>query len=373
MKKILLKLKHFSCSADLVFFCLFWLMVLLVFGTIAQRYIGLYQSQQYFFSSWFFWVGFIPLPSGSLVMSVLFIGLLSKLIFKSPWTKKRIGINVVHLGAMLLLFGGFLTSTFSEEGSMAIVEGETVSYVRDYHDKELVVIDVSQPKTEKVYAFQQGWLQKGKKLSLASLPFSMHVVESYTNCTLAKRKSDDDKEYHGLAKNFFFVPLPREKEEEKNQACLSFLLENAEAANNGIYSLVEEMPITQNISIKDVPYRFELRAKRTYLPFSIRLLDFEKKTYAATEKAKSFSSRIVLSDGGIEQRYFIQMNQPLRYKGYTFYQASFVDGVDAQTSVFAVVKNIGRIFPYLSSIIMCFGLLLHLLLQVPKLVKRGES
>ena len=32
------------------------------------------------------------------------------------------------------------------------------------------------------------------------------------------------------------------------------------------------------------------------------------------------------------------MNEPLRYQGYTFYQASFIDGLDKETTVLATVN-----------------------------------
>ena len=67
------------------------------------------------------------------------------------------------------------------------------------------------------------------------------------------------------------------------------------------------------------------------------------------------------------------MNEPLRHKGYTFFQASFIDDSDVETTVLATVKNYGRLFPYISSIIMSIGLLIHLLLMIPKMVRRKSK
>ena len=57
------------------------------------------------------------------------------------------------------------------------------------------------------------------------------------------------------------------------------------------------------------------------------------------------------------------MNEPLRHYDYTFYQASFIEEGDKETTVLATVKNYGRMFPYISSIIMCIGILVHLLVM----------
>ena len=54
------------------------------------------------------------------------------------------------------------------------------------------------------------------------------------------------------------------------------------------------------------------------------------------------------------------MNQPLRYKGYSFYQSSYIDANGTEFTVLAVVNNIGRLFPYISTIIIALGILAHL-------------
>ena len=67
------------------------------------------------------------------------------------------------------------------------------------------------------------------------------------------------------------------------------------------------------------------------------------------------------------------MNEPLRHQGYTFYQASFIENGLKQTTVLATVKNHGRLFPYISTIIMCIGILYHMLFMVSKRFNRIED
>ena len=90
-----------------------------------------------------------------------------------------------------------------------------------------------------------------------------------------------------------------------------------------------------------------------------------------TEKAPS--SMTTLPEDGISKHILIKMNEPLRHKGYTFYQSSFIESPDGETSVLAAVKNYGRLFPYISSIIMCIGLLLHLIMKLPELFKKRTT
>ena len=125
--------------------------------------------------------------------------------------------------------------------------------------------------------------------------------------------------------------------------------------------------------INDQIFHSEYRRERTYVPFNIELIDFEKIMHPGTNVAKSFSSDVNLIENDIPRRTLIKMNEPLRHKGYTFFQASFIDDSDVETTVLATVKNYGRLFPYISSIIMSIGLLIHLLLMIPKMVRRKSK
>ena len=91
------------------------------------------------------------------------------------------------------------------------------------------------------------------------------------------------------------------------------------------------------------------------MPFEIKLVDFVRTYHPGTDTPKSFKSLVILNNipGNID----IQMNEPLRYGGFTFYQASFIND---EITVLAAVKNYGRLFPYISSIIISLGILFHL-------------
>lgn len=110
--------------------------------------------------------------------------------------------------------------------------------------------------------------------------------------------------------------------------------------------------------------------KLVLLPFSIELIDFEKQFHPQTLIPKSFKSVVNLTDGDLRQERIISMNDPLRYKGYTFYQASFSENSQGESSELAVVKNQGRLFPYISTIIISLGLILHLIFSAPKTKKQ---
>jgi len=67
------------------------------------------------------------------------------------------------------------------------------------------------------------------------------------------------------------------------------------------------------------------------------------------------------------------MNEPLRYRGYTLYQSSFDLSGDTPYTVLTVVENKGRIFPYIASLLIALGLIIHLALRISQRIKGKES
>ena len=140
MKHIIKRVSH----PKIFVYTVIWLMVLTVLGTLAQRNIGLYASQQKYFSSYIIWLGdTIPAPGGRITMIIILVNLASMLFKHNIWKLKKAGIIIVHLGAVLLFIGAGVTAIFSSEGNMVIDEGARSNYVDDYHDMELAIINTS--------------------------------------------------------------------------------------------------------------------------------------------------------------------------------------------------------------------------------------
>lgn len=249
MKRLTIaNISAFLAKPHILFYVLPWLMVLLVWGTLAQSDMGLYEAQTKFFSSWIYWWGPVPLPGGLAAITVIFINLLFKFLFKSHWSPDKIGINITHLGVLLLILGGLLTALSAREGYVILPEGETSAIVFKYD-----------PIEERV--------------------------------------------------------------------------------------LLQEPPLFT-------------------LPFTITLDDFIKEVHPGTDMAKSYHSDIVLNDGYTQWPVRIEMNAPLRFKGYTLYQSSYNDEGAEEITILSVVWNFGRLFPYFASVIIGFGLLVHIAMQL---------
>lgn len=364
------KMIHLFSSPKVVFYTLPWLMLLLVTGTLAQRYIGLYEAERLFFTSFILWVGFIPLPGTYVTLGILSFSLFVKLVLKSPWKRKRAGIIICHMGALLLLFGGLLTAISSEEGYIAFAEGETNNTVSDYHQRHLTVFQ----NDAIIAVLPHQSLAAGEELSLPGVPFTLNITSYCRNCSMEMQRFVTPL-HKGLAETLSLIPIPLAKEDEENLSGIMFEIRDGGEEANGIYLAFEPAPTVPEFSMDGHDYRITLRKQERPLPFKIRLEDFKKTTHPGTDIASEYESTVTLLDDGQEWKAAIRMNEPLRYKGYTLYQSSFIQGTDGKEySILAVVKNMGRVFPYIASIVICMGLIIHLVVRDKKKKnKKGQK
>ena len=360
----------FIGSPKIFAFTVMWMMVLVFVGTIVQRDIGLYAAQQQYFSSWIKWLWYIPLPSGKFIMLIIFLNLSCYFFRPYIFNKNKLGITITHFGVILMIVGGGLTSFFSHEGSVVIGEGEKVDYYENYHQKEFIIVNTSDFNFDQFTVFDYPLLYNGNILSHNSIPFNIEILDYFINCKPVSRIYEGDKNFIGMAKNFFLQKLPVEKEYEKNISGIIYRVLGTQS-EDGIYINYVGQPVTQTLVNDNIEYMLILRRQRTYLPFTLELIDFEKIMYPGTNIAKSYSSSVNLIENNIPRKILIAMNEPLRHRGFTFYQASFFEEGSMQTTVLATVKNHGRLFPYISTVIMCVGILYHMLFMLSRRFNRG--
>jgi len=106
------------------------------------------------------------------------------------------------------------------------------------------------------------------------------------------------------------------------------------------------------------PLLLEYRRRQHPLPFAVTLLDFRKRTYPGTTTAASFESEVELTDParGVTMRRLISMNNPLRYRGYTLFQASYSE-TPVETTVLSVRRDPGVPCVYAGFLTVIAGLI----------------
>lgn len=342
-------------NPTLMFFALPWLMLLLVMGTVAQRYIGLYASQKLFFGSFVLWAGMVPLPGAYSLLALVAASLIAKLLLKSPFSREQSGTILIHISMIVLLLGGLITALCREEGYVVLGQGESAQAVSDYRLRELAVLE----NGTLVKAVPYADLRAGTTVESGAVPFRLRVVRNCFPCG-AQARTQPQENLRGVAAKIELTRAPYAKDDAKNLAGAEIAVTGA-GAEDGTYIAFEGLAAPETIVLAKDRYELMLRPAQRPLPFGVRLLRFTKSDYPGTSEPRAYRSDVVVKDGTLTWNAAIEMNQPLRYKGYTLYQSSFVDdGNGKMMSVLAVVKNAGGWFPYIAITMLCVGLLVHL-------------
>jgi hypothetical protein len=378
---------HFFSSLQLTIVCLSLAVVLVFAGTLAQVRLGLYVAQAEFFRSFLvYWTPQgshwkIPVfPGGWTIGVVLLVNLLAAHIQRWTFSRRKIGLLLVHAGLIVLLAGFFLTEVFQIESQMRLEVGETKNYAEDSRRNELVVLDVTNPDSDKVVAIPQSALEQGGELRPPGLPFALRVRHYLPNSLPAGPMSGGGEKLQagdGLGRRLLFTAAPpagRMDDENKPAAVIEVVAGQQAIGSWTVSTWLTKRPWTtvlqeqfgqllgvpidrpQRFTYAGRSYEIALRPVRYYKPYIITLLEFKHDVYAGTDIPSNFSSKIHLRDParGEDRDVLIRMNSPLRYGGEAYYQAGFEPG--DQVSILQVVRNPAAVTPYVACLLIAAGL-----------------
>lgn len=311
-----------------------------------------------------FWRVLFRLSRGATVAVIIFIA--CQLLFK-----KRAGIVLLHGGIIMLLLSEVITGLWQVEAKMRIEEGQSVNYVSHQASMEIAVIDRSHTHHDQVTTFSQKKLLKPTPhlISSAQLPFDIEIITYFKNTQInpvATLGDTPNLATAGDGLRFVAIQTPQVtgvQADRKADAPAAYvrIIERASGENLGVYLLSIHFDFKiwpQRIQVNNQTFELYLRHKRTYKPYSIKLIDFKHDRYIGTSTPKNFSSEIQLTDPtqNVDRRVKIWMNNPLRYAGETFYQSSFVGD---NITILQVVRNGGWMLPYIALMIVGIGLIVH--------------
>jgi hypothetical protein len=209
--------KFFS-SLRLTVTLLSFALLLVFLGTLAQVHEGLYAAQTRYFKSWLIWKPTIgdsqwpfPFPGGYLIGTLLLINLVAAHIKRFQFTRKKIGIQMIHGGVVLLLLGQLLTDALSRESSVRLFEGSNSNYSEDYRANELVMTDVSDPASDLVVSIPESRVAEKGEIRDAALPVTMRILNYWQNCEVSEIPPESAipvAATNGLYQNTSVLPLP---------------------------------------------------------------------------------------------------------------------------------------------------------------------
>jgi hypothetical protein len=371
----------FFKSFQLTLVLLSLLMCLVVLCTLAQVELGTQGAVNAYMRSFIVWKQLpampfsIPVfPGGALVGLFLTVNLIAKTLDIKP-TWQKAGMWLVHSGLVILFAGEFVAGMMQVDTNMSIEVGQTVNYVQSYKNTELALIDVTDPTWDEVYSVPDTLLAKGGTIAIPGTPLTVNVKRYFANAELSNLAEGGPRSLAtaGIGPQVSVVEKPLVSvDNEMNQAS-AFVEPVAGGRSYGVWLASLAIGAPQSFVHEGRTYLLSMRLRRQYLPYAFTLKQFRHDVYPGTDIPKNFSSLVqVMNPARQESReVLIYMNQPLRYEGKTFYQASF--GKNDTLSILSVVENPGWLLPYVSCVLVSLGLLVHFAIVLRRSLQRRQD
>ncbi len=293
---------------------------------------------------------------------------------------KQGGNVLLHLGVGLLMLGQFTFGDRQTEQKLTLIEGQSTNTFVNLDEVELQLIR-TEDGVQTVTAIPASRLEAAAKKHVViddpALPVKVRVEQFFENSTLAA-PGDENPATQGMGLQYAAVARDKSggaKMETNIPAAYIELLDPESEASLGTY-LVSFMLNDQaalipdgtskdamdSVTIGDASYEIGLRMHREVKPYWVQLDDVQRINWSNSDTPRDFSSfiRIVDHETGEDRKERVWMNNPLRYRGETFYQQNYspLPGGKELTTL-QVVRNSGWLIPYVACSITALGMLVH--------------
>ena len=305
--------------------------------------------------------------------------------------EKRGGIVVLHIGVALLMFSELQVGFTAKENMLALKEGETSSFMRDTRERELAVVYRKGGK-DNVVAIPEVVLvdaaaaedPEGKIVDVETLPFIIRVDSFLRNSSLRSRLPDEKGTTTGLGA--FAVAEEKDPvtgmDDAHDMSAIGISLLDRSTGKE-LHTLLcaqdvsetRTVPIAEQATVDSKDYQFYLRFQRNYKNYEVELLDVSRTNYVGTATPRDYRSQIVIRDKetGQADEFALWMNNPLRYKGETFYQSGYNELPDGtEMTTLSVVRNTGWMLPYIACMIVAVGMFAQFGLTLGRYLSRFD-
>lgn len=364
------------------------------FATLEQVDNGLYPTlDKYFATDWrsifllpeingkMVW---LPLPGGYWLCAVLLINLVLGGIIRIRKGWRHAGNLVAHFGIILMLAGAGVTYHFSERGNMAVAEGESSNAAEDYMEYVVEVTEIKDGKPGIIHVIRGRDIadledSKLRTFRLPDMPFDLQLT-GYLNNTVpvsANERAPDKQQY--VADGYFLMEKPKlEKAEEAERftaGCYARILQR-DGTKSDPFILAGACFHPFSYRHDGRVFTVDMRKRLWPMPFTLKLDKFTAAFHPGTMMASKFVSNVTRIENGGEAKVTIQMNEPMRYEGLTFFQASYgppgAGPGDKMYSVFEVVRNPADQWPKYSLIIVAAGMGITFLIKLGSFLGSGS-
>jgi hypothetical protein len=355
--------------------------LLTFFATLEQVEYGLYPT----LNKYFHWksVFLIPelkdkmvpliLPGGYWVGVVLLINLTLGGVIRIRKGWKHAGNLISHLGIIFMLVAGGVAHHFSERGNMAVGEGETSNTAEDYFEYVVEVAEIKDGRPASIHVIRGEHLTdleagKTRVFRLPDLPFDLEAGGYLKNAVPVAITERAPARNELVTDNYYLMERPDEINAEANTAAVYARIVQRDGKKSDPFILAGASFHPFTVKHDERVFTVDMRKRLWPMPFSVQLDEFTAEFHPGTMKPSKFVSKITRVENDSEAKYTIQMNEPMRYEGLTFFQASYgppgAGPGQRMYSVFEIVRNPADKWPEYSLYVVTFGMLVTFLTKL---------
>lgn len=307
-----------------------------------------------------------PLPGGYWVGALLLINLILGGVIRIRKGWKHAGNMVSHLGIILMLVSAGVAHHYSERGSMLVREGATNDAAEDFFEYTVEITEIKDGNLSSVRVIRGKNLEdltdgNNRIFKLAELPFDLEIAGYSPHAVPVGIHERAPTRGEREADGFYLFSLPPEVKAEANTAACYARVIRQDGSKSPPFILAGAAFHPFTLRIDDRVFTVDMRKQLWPMPFTVRLDQFTADFHPGTMKPSKFVSKITRIEKGEEAKFTIQMNEPMRYEGLTFFQASYDQSGKSIASVFEIVRNPADKWPEYSLYIVAAGMLVTFL------------
>ncbi len=314
----------------------------------------------------------LPLPGGYWVSALLLVNMTLGGIIRIRKGWRQAGNLIAHFGIIFMLLGGGVAHHFSERGNMAIEEGTISNTAEDYFEFVVEVAEIIDGKAENIHVIRGQEIQRlgnsRRNFILPEFPFDLQLGGYLRNALPVSSNERAPDKSQLVADGYWLMSRPDEVNAEMNLAAIygRVIHENGSIDPPFIVAGASFHPFT--VRVGERIFTVDMRKRLWPMPFQVRLDEFTADFHPGTQRPAKFISEITRIKEDSEAMVTIQMNEPMRYAGLTFFQASYgppgAGPGDSMYSVFEIVHNPADKWPEYSLYVVTLGMLITFLTKL---------
>lgn len=380
-KSPFMRVYDFLSGFKLATFTILLLFLLTWLATLEQIDNGLFPTLRKYFSWQEPWL--IPelngkkvpiiLPGGYYVCALLLVNMILGGVIRIRKGWKQSGNLIAHFGIVFMLLGGGVAHHFEERGNMAVGEGETSNVAEAYFEYVIEISEIKDGEQGEIHVVRGKYIDdlvagKSRIFDFEGIPFGLEVSGYLKNAQPVAAVEFAPSKGELITDGYYLLERDSEVETERNMAGAYGRLIYSDGKKSPPFILAGASYYPLSVRHEDRVFVINMRKRLWPMPFDVKLDKFTAKFHPGTSRPAKFASDIQRIENGQSSTMNISMNEPMRYEGFTFFQASYGPS-DAKPgepmySVFEVVKNPADKWPEYSLYVVAFGMLVTFLTKL---------